>query len=145
MSLHVEVITPEKKVLSEDVDFIASPAVDGEVGILPGHAPLLARLGMGVMRFKKGDKTEYLALTGGFLEVRSHSHVSIFAETAEMSGEIDFERAKIAAERAKFEMRKIKGSEGLELEKIEADLKRAMLRVKVAEVRRQKETRNKIH
>ena len=89
-----------------------------------------------MLRLKKGVETQVLAVAGGFLEVCSGSRVAVFTETAEMAGEIDEERARLAAERAKEEMRKVKDPEGLGMEKFEADLKRALLRLKVADARR---------
>ena len=131
----VELTTPEKLVFSDQVDFIAVPAVNGELGILPHHAPLLAQMGPGELRFQKAGQTSFLAVSGGFLEVQKGSRVEIFAETAEMAGDIDVERARLAAERAKAQLESDKSIHGVDLSKIEADLRRAVVRLKVAETR----------
>jgi len=133
--IHVELITPERLALSEDCDFVAAPAADGELGILPNHAPLLAQLGHGVLRLVTQGKTHYVAVSGGFLEVQKGSRVSIFAESAELADDIDVERARLAAERAKKELVETDLT-GKELAALEASLTRALLRIKVADVRR---------
>jgi F-type H+-transporting ATPase subunit epsilon len=141
MLIHVDVITPEKLAFSEEVDFVAAPAIDGEIGILPGHIPLLTRLGAGEVRLKKNDTVHYIAITGGFLEVQHGSHVSIFAETAEIADEIDEERARLAAERAKTKLVTSKDLTPEELAQVEASLSRALLRLKMVDVRRRKAPR----
>jgi len=136
MPLHVDLITPERQVFSDDVDFIAAPAVGGEIGILPNHAPLLTQLGLGDLRLKKGTHTSHVAVTGGFLEVQKGSRVSIFAETAEMAEEIDLERARLELERAKNQLKAEEQTEKFDYAAAEAALARAILRLKVAENRR---------
>jgi F-type H+-transporting ATPase subunit epsilon len=134
MPLHVELVTPEKVVSNQDVDFIAVPTVQGELGILPRHAPLLASLQAGPLRLGKGEKAEVLAVTGGFIEVREGSQVSIFAETAEFAHDIDVERARLAAERAKTQLNEItSGLTPEQLSAVEASLARAQLRIKIGE------------
>ena len=135
MSIHVELITPEKLAFSADVDFVAAPTPRGEIGILPRHAPLLTRLTHGELRLKKGDEIQYVAVAGGFLEVQRGSKVAIFAETAEFAGEIDVERAKQAAEKAKAVLAQSHDLTGEELAKVEAALARAVLRMKIGESR----------
>lgn len=127
----LEVISPERLVLQEEVDFIALPAYEGECGILPGHAPMLVQLKEGEARFSKENEQEILAISGGFAEVHPYK-VEIFAETAEMSKEIDVERARIAAERAKKELEKETLSPK-ELANAEASLRRALIRLRVSE------------
>ncbi len=136
MPIHVDVITPEKRSFSDTVDFIAAPAADGEIGILPNHAPLLTRLGVGVLRLKKGDTIKTLAISGGFMEVQAGSQVSIFAETAEFAEEIDHERARLAAERAKETLEKSTALSDLDLTQAEMSLQRALLRLKVAKLKK---------
>ena len=132
--IHVELITPERLAFSADVDFVAAPTVDGEIGILPHHAPLLTKLGYGVIRLKTGQESKYVAVTGGFLEVKEGSQVSIFAETAEFADQIDVERARLAAERAKAKLNEPQADlTGAELANLEAALSRAILRVKIGE------------
>lgn len=142
--IHVELITPERLALSENVDFIAAPAANGEVGILPHHAPLLAQLTNGVLRLVAGGSTQYFAVSGGFLEVQTGSRVSIFAETAEFAEDIDIERARLAAERAKEKIHETDLT-GKELAAVEAALTRALLRLKVADIRRQRSGPPSVH
>ena len=132
--IQVELITPEKLAFREEVDFIAAPTPQGEIGILPRHAPLLSQLSYGVLRFRKGETTQYVAVTGGFLEVQENSRVSIFAETAEFADQIDVERARLAAERAKEKLKAPQADlTGAEMANLEAALSRAILRVKIGE------------
>lgn len=132
MAIQVELITPERVAFSDNVDYVAAPTPNGQVGILPRHAPLLTRLAPGLLRLRKGQQTQYVAVTGGFLEAKSGSHVSIFAETAEFADQIDVERARVAAERAKA---KLQGPSSdltaAELAAVEAALTRAVLRLKI--------------
>jgi len=136
MKIRVNVTTPEKLAFSDDVDFLAVPAADGEIGILPNHAPLLTKLGVGELRLKKGEETQFLALEGGFLEVRQGNQVDIFAETADMAEEIDEEKERLEAERIKYELQNPAHNEEFDYDKAEVDLKRALLKLKVAQYRR---------
>ncbi len=97
-SIAVEIVTPERLVKEAQVDSVIVPAIDGELGILPNHAPLLAQLQPGAIRLNQNGNTELFAVSGGFIEVDKNK-VSVFAETAEMATEIDEERARQAAER----------------------------------------------
>ena len=134
--IHVELNTPEKLAFKEDVDFVAAPTTEGEIGILPRHAPLLAKLDLGPLRFRTGDTMHVLVVTGGFLEVQEKNRVIIFAETAEFAHEIDVERARLAAERAKSQLKSPTAHlTPDELIHLEASLSRAMMRIKIAESR----------
>lgn len=126
----LEVITPERSVLKDEVDSVVLPAWDGEYGILPGHTHFLAQLVPGELRMRKGNETEYFAVSGGFAEVHPN-RVEVFAETAEMSKEIDSERARLALERAKAGVSKALTQE--ELDKAQASLRRALIRLRVSE------------
>ena len=97
--LLLEVVTPDRLVLSTEADVVVCPGVEGQFGVLPGHIPFLSALEIGEMYYKAGGKTEYLAVSGGFAEVTGEK-VTIVAESAEMGREIDVERAKRAQERA---------------------------------------------
>jgi F-type H+-transporting ATPase subunit epsilon len=136
--IHVELITPEKLVFKDEVDFVAAPGVDGEVGILPHHAPLLSQLAAGELRLKTGETTRSVAVSGGFIEVRPESHVEIFAETAEFAEEIDVARANQAAEKAKSQLAAQNDLTAAEVAELEASLTRAILRVKIGNLRRHK-------
>ena len=125
-----------KPAASDEVDFIAAPAYDGEIGILPGHTPLLTRLGTGTLRLKKGDEMSLLAVAGGFLEVSEGNHVSIYAGTAEQAQEINVERARLAEERARNQLASAKRLTEEELAQVMASLARAQVRLKVANLRK---------
>jgi len=138
MPLTVDILTPERVLMQTQSDSIVVPAADGELGILENHAPLLAQLQAGQIRLRRGDKTELFAVSGGFVEVQKN-HVAIFAETAEMAQEIDVERARQAAEKAKAALR-VPQTE-VDLAQAEAALRRALARLHAAEeIRRRQPT-----
>lgn len=126
----VDILTPERRVLEAQADSVVIPAHDGELGILADHAPLVAQLQPGEIRMRNGERTDYFAISGGFVEVQDN-HVSIMAETAEMAHDIDLERARQAAERAKAAMR-APGPE-LDLAQTEMALRRALARLRAVE------------
>lgn len=98
-TLTVSVVTPDGPVLEEECEMLSCKAESGELGILPGHIPLVAPLSINAVRLKHENKTEYVAVNGGFLEVRPDK-VTILAQSAEKAEDIDVERAKRAKERA---------------------------------------------
>lgn len=97
--LHLELATPTRLVVSEEVEEVVAPGLLGYFGVLPGHAPFLTTLGVGEVIYRRGGRERYLAVTGGFAEV-GPERVIILAETAERSEEIDTGRARTALERA---------------------------------------------
>ena len=102
MPLHLEIVTPERLAYSDEVDMVLVPGIEGELGILPHHTPLVTLLGVGELKIRKGGDEESFAIVGGFLQVRPDK-VVVMAETADMASEIDLERAEEArreAERA---------------------------------------------
>ena len=124
----VEVATPERLVISESVDEVVLPSVEGSMGVLPGHAPLLAMLDTGEMAYRVGSKTHFVALSGGFAEVL-RDRVRVLAETCEPAEEIDVERARKAREKAE---EKLKGDEPpSDFSRWEVKLKRAISRIEV--------------
>ncbi len=127
--IYLEVITPEKVLVRQEVDMVVAPGIMGEFGVLEDHAPFLSGIVPGELRFKVGDKTYYYAVMEGFAEV-SNNKVSILVDAAERAEDIDVERAKRAYERAK---KRLEEKEGWDLERAEAALKRAVARLKVAE------------
>jgi len=145
MTIKVNLITPEKLALSDEVDSIVVPAEDGELGILPHHAALLAHLGPGEIRLKKGSGETHLAISGGFVEVREGCQVEIFAETAEAAGEINIERARQAAERAQQTLQSATPLSEDEIGQAETALQRALVRLKVAEARVRQAARKDYH
>jgi F-type H+-transporting ATPase subunit epsilon len=97
--LRVVVVTPERALLDEAADFVALPLYDGEIGILPGRAPLVGRLGYGEMRIKRGNVTKSYYVDGGFVQVRANV-VSVLTSKALEAKELTPESARQAAEKA---------------------------------------------
>ncbi len=100
--IELEMVTPERVAFREQADFVVIPAFQGEMGILPEHAPFLVQLQAGEVRVTKGSQMHHFAISGGFAEIKKNK-LSLFAETAEMAEAIDAERAKQALEKAKAE------------------------------------------
>lgn len=105
-TIRLELVTPERLLLSEDVDEVILPGYEGEFGVLPGHTQFLAILNIGVMRYRKGSPTETIALGGGFAEV-TPDRVVVLADTAERADEIDVERAQRARDRAEARLKEL--------------------------------------
>jgi F-type H+-transporting ATPase subunit epsilon len=126
--LQLEVITPEKVSLRETVDEIILPAVGGELGILPEHAPLISQLSTGVMTYRQGNDKKQLHISGGFVEVLP-DRISVLADIAEKPEEIDTERARKARERA--EKRLSANSEDTDLSRAQLKLQRAQTRLQL--------------
>ena len=93
MPLSLEIVTPERLAFSDQVDAVFCPGVEGELGVLPHHAPLLSMLGVGELRIRKGSDEEFFAIAGGFVQVRPDK-VVVMAELADLSSEIDLEAAE---------------------------------------------------
>jgi F-type H+-transporting ATPase subunit epsilon len=123
----LEVVTPERKVYSEDVRFVVVPGSEGELGFLPDHAPLVSALKIGLVRVHKDGKVLKIAVSGGFVEVRN-SRVTILANAAEREDQIDVARAEAAKQRA--EQRLAAGGPDIDIARAEAALKRALNRLK---------------
>jgi F-type H+-transporting ATPase subunit epsilon len=128
--LLLEVVTPDRKVVSTTADIVVCPGIEGQFGVLVGHVPFLSALDIGEMYYKQGGKTEYLAVSGGFAEVTG-SKVTVVAEAAEFGKEIDIERARRARERAERRLAAAK-TEQIDWARAEAALRRAIVRAKVA-------------
>jgi len=128
--LLLEVVTPDRLVLSTEVDVVVCPGVEGQFGVLAGHIPFLSALEIGEMYYRKGGQTEYLAVSGGFAEVTG-TKVTIVAESAEKGREIDVERAKRALERAEKRLAAAK-TEEIDWARAEAAMRRSLVRAKVA-------------
>jgi F-type H+-transporting ATPase subunit epsilon len=125
----LEVVTPERIVVTDEVDEVVLPGIEGEFGVLPGHIPFLTALKVGELVYKKGSGAEHLAVSWGYVEVTADS-VKVLAETAEKATEIDLSRA----ETARLEAEKIltAGREDPEYEKAKVTLEKAVIRVQVA-------------
>ena len=130
--LHLEIVTPARITVSQDVDMVVAPGSLGEFGILEGHVPFLSGIVPGELRYTLDDKTEYLSVTSGFAEV-SDDNVSILVDAAEAASDIDIERAKKAMERASERLSKDRSAEDVDFIRAEAALKRAVTRIKVKE------------
>jgi F-type H+-transporting ATPase subunit epsilon len=128
--LKVELMTPYRKVLSEEVDMITATGTLGEFGVLPGHAPFLTSLNIGELSYTKDGAIFYIALNWGYLEV-DNDEVTILVETAEKADEIDLERAKAALGRAEEALKKL-AREDKEFAVRQAALERALIRMQVA-------------
>jgi len=129
-SLKLDIVTAERIVYSEDVDAVIAPGAEGQLGILPHHAPLMTILQAGELVVRKGGEEDSLAISGGFLEVRP-DRVIVLADSAERAEEIDTERAEAAKNRA--EERLTEKTAETDVDRIEASLRRAMARLTVAE------------
>jgi F-type H+-transporting ATPase subunit epsilon len=129
--LKLDLATPTRLVVSQAVDEVVIPGVDGYFGVLPGHAPLLARLGAGEVMYRDGRAERYLAVSGGFAEV-GPDRVTVLAETAERPEEIDPARARVARERAEARLAGRAGGEEVDYPGEMAALARAQARLQVA-------------
>ena len=133
MPLLLEIVTPERLAYSDTVDSVQLPGVEGELGVLPHHTPLVSMLGLGELRIRKDGEFETFAIAGGFLQVRPDK-VVVMAEMADMAAEIDLEKAEEARKEAE---RALEGGfhEGADLAAARAALQVALLRQRVAERR----------
>jgi F-type H+-transporting ATPase subunit epsilon len=138
--LHLDIVTPEKLAYSDEVDAVVLPGSEGELGVLPHHAPLISTLGAGELRLRKAGQEESFAIVGGFLQVLPDK-VVVMAETADLAADIDLERAEEARRKAE---ETLEGGyvEGADLAAARAALQTALLRIRVAE-RRQHEGRRR--
>lgn len=137
-TVKLDIVTAEGTVFSGDVDAVIVPGVQGQLGILPHHSPLMTILDVGELRIKQGAEEIYLAVSGGFLEVRP-DRVIVLADSAERAEEIDIARAEQAKQRAQEKIsHRVPAAD---LDQAEASLRRAMTRLKVGEKRRRRQAR----
>ena len=134
--IRLDIVTAERAVYSEDVDMVLAPGVLGQLGILPHHAPLMSMLVPGELIVKKDGDELCLAISGGFLEVRP-DRVIILADTAERAEEIDVSRAEEAKRRAEQQLTE-KYTPTADAARVEATLRRSLIRLKVATRRRRR-------
>jgi len=127
--IKLEIVTPERIVVSEGVDEVVLPGIEGEFGVLPGHIPFLTALKVGVLTYKMEDVEEHLAVSWGYVEV-AHDSVKVLAETAEKATEIDINRAQMARESAEKIL--TAGKEDTEYDEAQVRLEKAVIRVQVA-------------
>ncbi len=131
-TFQLQVMTAERTVVSTEVEYVELPGTEGTFGILPGHAPLMAPLGIGILEFgPKGGARRKMALGGGFIDMRD-DQLTVLARTAELAEEIDVLRARAAKERA--ERRLAERRDELDFNRARVALQKALLRLKVAEI-----------
>lgn len=128
--LQLEMVTPYKKVLSTEVDELTAPGFAGELGILPGHTPLLTTLRVGELSYKQGGSTYHVAVNWGYLEIEE-DRATVLVDTAEEADEIDLARARAALGRAEEALKKL-SAEDKQYRVMEAALHRALIRIQVA-------------
>ena len=129
--LSLDIVTPERVLVSREVDMVIAPGSEGEFGVLPGHVLFLSGIVPGELRYTSGAEKESMIVTTGFAEV-SNDQVSILVDAAEKASDIDTERAQRAMERAKERLAKERGTEEIDFMRAEVALKRAIIRIKVA-------------
>ena len=127
-TIRLDIVTAERVVFSEDVDLVLAPGVEGQLGILPHHTPLMTMLQPGELRVRKGGEEFFLAISGGFLEVRP-DRIIVLADAAERVEEIDVARAEEAKRRA--QERLSQRAPDLDVARTEAGLRRALARLEV--------------
>ena len=131
-TLQLEVVTPDKTVVSAEVEMAVCPGVEGEFGVLPQHVSMLSALKIGDLRYRVNGKDENVFISGGFADVNNNV-LSVLAESAELATDIDTARAQAAKERA--EKRLSAHDDSLDETRAEAALQRAVTRMQVAQLR----------
>ena len=133
MPLKLEIVSPERRAYSDEVDMVTVPGIDGELGILPHHTRLISALGTGELRIKKGGTEQILLISGGFVEVRPDK-VIVMADLAEHSDEIDEAKAVEARKRAESELEQTR--DPVDIARVRAALQTALMRERIATRRR---------
>jgi len=136
-TLRLEIITAERQVFADDVNAVVAPGIEGELGILPHHAPLMTMLKPGELLIRKDGNETYMVVSGGFLEVRPDK-VIVLADACERAEEIDITRAEEAKHRAEERLKT--HPPGLDIARAQAALLRSLIRLRIAERRRRKST-----
>jgi F-type H+-transporting ATPase subunit epsilon len=131
--LKLEIVSPERRAYSDEVDMVTVPGIDGELGILPHHTRLISARGTGELRIKKGGTEQVLLIAGGFVEVRPDK-VIVMADLAEHSDEIDEAKAVEARKRAESELEQSK--DPVDIARVRAALQTALMRERIATRRR---------
>lgn len=133
MPLQLEIVSPERRAYTDEVDMVIVPGIDGELGILPHHTRLITALGVGELRIKKGGTEQSLLISGGFVEVRPDK-VVIMADLAEHTSEIDEARAVEARKAAEAELLEV--HDPVDMARVRAALQTALMRERIATRRR---------
>jgi len=129
-SIHLEIVTPERRMISEVADEVVLPGSEGSLGVLPGHTPLLTTLGIGELMYRRGGDRRYLAIAWGFAEVLP-DRVSVLAEIAERAEGIDRERAAAARDRAMQRLRERTAE--TDFKRAQVALQKALIRLQVSQ------------
>ena len=129
--IDLEIVTPDRKILTARASEVVVPGIDGYFGVLPGHAPFLTSLGVGEIAYKDPNGTHYLAVADGVVEVLPH-RVTVLAQLCEGAHEIDMERAREAKRRAEETMKQTSKLSDQDMLMIELSLKKALTRLHVA-------------
>ncbi len=130
-ALQLEVVTPSGPVVQAEADYVGLPGELGQLGIMPGHSPLLTALTPGRLYFRKNDQSTDVFISGGFVEV-SENRVSVLAESAELKENIDIARAQRAMDRAKQRLHSASTDKSIDVVRAEASLLRASMRMRIA-------------
>jgi F-type H+-transporting ATPase subunit epsilon len=133
-NIKLEIVTPDKAVVSEDVQIVMAPGSLGEFGVLAGHTPFLTTLKSGIIRYTDAQGTEqYVFVNGGFAEALP-DRVTVLAESAEKRKDIDLNRAKAAQQRAEKRLEEARTREDIDADRAKAALARAVVRINLAEL-----------
>jgi len=135
MALTLEIVTPEARVYSDTIETVVIPTMDGEIGILPGHIPLLTQVAAGELRVTKGGRTEHLAVGSGFAEVYG-DRVSVLAESAITEEKIDLNAVEEARKRAEVALKEKFDLDPTEVERLEGVVRFAIAQLAVKTRRR---------
>lgn len=130
-TLHLQLVTPERIVVSEEVDSVTCPTTLGQITILPGHIPLVATLVSGELLTRQGAKQQSLHVAGGFVQVQAGNKIVILADAAEHAQSIDIQRAEAAEERAKKRLAEVTPAQE-EYALVAASLERSLQRIRIA-------------
>jgi F-type H+-transporting ATPase subunit epsilon len=131
--LKLEIVSPERRVYDDEVDMVVVPGLNGQLGILPHHTPLISSLGVGELKIKKAGSEESMLISGGFVEVRPDK-VVVMADLAEHSDEIDEARAVEARKQAQQQLEQ--ATDSVDLARVRAALQTALMRERIAVRRR---------
>jgi F-type H+-transporting ATPase subunit epsilon len=136
-SIELIIVTPERQLLRQSVVEVTLPGADGQIGVLPGHAPLITELGIGELTYtpKGGGELGHLAVLSGFAEVLG-DRVTVLAETAERAEEIDVDRAEKARKRAEERLTSASSDPNVDWARAAIALQRSLIRIQVAKKRR---------
>jgi len=131
--IQLEVVTPTGPVVSEQVDIVTAPGIDGDFGVLANHAPMLSTIKIGALSYNNGNTSDFLMVSGGFCEV-SNNKITFLVEAAERGRDIDVDRAMRAKERAERRVAAAGSQqETYNAARAQAALQRALARIKVSE------------